>query len=434
MTVVKTLAMKSAQLAAAILSALGVAMPLACSDDAASSSGSSDDLDCGSGESEEVELEPGCVVTLDSLSQTYVDCRQIELLNDQCPSIEFAQQLGFPGELACGPIADQSVGGGSSVGGAAGAGGAGGLAGGGGAGGVGGSGGVGDAGGLSTGGAAVGGAAVGGAGGAPPGQLGNCCYHVIEHYFCGRPFLVDGEPRVARERSAPAIDLPVKLAGSVRERIAHEWSRDAFMEHASIAAFARFALELMALGAPADLIAETHQAMGDEIAHTKLCLELAARHGAVHEPGVLDFGSISASRSLEEVVRGTVREGCVGESIAALIAARAAETCRDEVARAALMRIGSEEARHAALAWRFVRWALEQGGEAIACAVREELAAAKAYHRGAAGRAPDPDAAALLAHGRLPAREREEVAREAIERVVIPCALALFGEQARRAA
>jgi hypothetical protein len=47
------------------------------------------------------------------------------------------------------------------------------------------------------------------------------------------------------------------------------------MEHASVAAFARFTLDLLALGAPADLVQSAQQALGDEIAHAELCFGLA---------------------------------------------------------------------------------------------------------------------------------------------------------------
>jgi hypothetical protein len=73
-------------------------------------------------------------------------------------------------------------------------------------------------------------------------------------------------------------------------------------------------------------------------------------------------------------VIGTVREGCVGETLAALEAAEALQHCEDEAARPVLERIAAEEAQHAQLAWRFVAWALEARSGAGAAALREVVA------------------------------------------------------------
>jgi hypothetical protein len=65
-------------------------------------------------------------------------------------------------------------------------------------------------------------------------------------------------------------------------------------------------------------------------------------------------------------------EGCFGETGAALDAFESAESAADPVIAAAYGRIAADEQRHAELAFRFVRWALERGGSAVA----ERIAAA----------------------------------------------------------
>jgi len=50
------------------------------------------------------------------------------------------------------------------------------------------------------------------------------------------------------------------------------------LEHASIAAFARFSLQLLSLGAPAGLIDDCTRALGDETAHARLCFQLASAY------------------------------------------------------------------------------------------------------------------------------------------------------------
>src|SRR5262245_52773660 len=60
---------------------------------------------------------------------------------------------------------------------------------------------------------------------------------------------------------------------------ARRWARAAQYEHASVASFARFSLELLALGAPSDLIARAHRAAIDELEHTELALGVARALG-----------------------------------------------------------------------------------------------------------------------------------------------------------
>jgi hypothetical protein len=78
--------------------------------------------------------------------------------------------------------------------------------------------------------------------------------------------------------------------------------------------------------------------------------------------------------SLADAVRAAVREGCVGETVAAVQAAEAFEHARDGEVRAALERIRRDEWEHAQLSFRFVRWALGID-PTLAGAVLEELSA-----------------------------------------------------------
>jgi hypothetical protein len=64
--------------------------------------------------------------------------------------------------------------------------------------------------------------------------------------------------------------------------------------------------------------------------------------------------------SLADIIELVIVEGCIGETSAALEALEAAEAETDPVLRSAYARIAADEQRHAELAFRFVRWALEQ--------------------------------------------------------------------------
>jgi hypothetical protein len=202
-------------------------------------------------------------------------------------------------------------------------------------------------------------------------------------YQCGRPFLVDARPRFAPithstswravDQLQPRVD---HLTAVERAALAAHWSHLGQLEHASIAAFARFQLQLLALGAPAELVESCTAALADETAHTRLCFELASAYaGRAVGPGPLDIaGSVEAS-SLGDIVDLVLVEGCFGETSAALEAFEAAAGAVDPVICATYQRIAEDEQRHAELAFRFVRWALRHGTAEVAARIDAALAA-----------------------------------------------------------
>ncbi|HEU4534354.1 MAG TPA: ferritin-like domain-containing protein, partial [Polyangiaceae bacterium] len=247
----------------------------------------------------------------------------------------------------------------------------------------------------------------------------------------GRPFRVENEDRLAplaargdwalRPEALDASALPEAL----RAELGAYWARLGQMEHASVAAFARFALQLLALGAPPVLVADAQAAMGDELEHARLCFGLAqALSGRAVGPGPLALEGALEGASLGEVVRLAVIEGCVGETLAALEAAESYEFATDASVREVLGRVRADEGRHAELAWRFVAWALEVGGAAAREAAAGAFAQAFDETSGPEGSTSEPGEAEAqaLAFGRLPERLRRELRRQALREVVGPCA------------
>ncbi|MBL8740174.1 MAG: ferritin-like domain-containing protein, partial [Myxococcales bacterium] len=187
--------------------------------------------------------------------------------------------------------------------------------------------------------------------GSPTFENGSCCYTYEGGSCCGRPFIVDGAQLVAsteaRDDWSGAPAQPALLDEATRQHLAREWREDALLEHASIAAFSRFTLQLMALGAPRELIAASQQASLDEIAHAEACFAQAARFGgAPIGPGPLDVTGALESMSLPEIAALAVIEGCVGETVAASLASSALAVAVDTDAARALHRIASDEAEH----------------------------------------------------------------------------------------
>lgn len=264
---------------------------------------------------------------------------------------------------------------------------------------------------------------------------GQCCYEV-DAYICdyceGRPFVVGASARVAGV--APRGDWKGELLPDVagldhaaRAALADAWTASALDEHASVASFARFVLELLSVGAPADIVSATQRALGDEIRHAQRCFALASAY-AGHDvgPGPLAIDGAMGRAGLAEIAAATVREGCAGESIAAFEAATARDIATDPAVRAALDEIAQDEAAHAALAFRFVAWAVRQGGAEVRDAVRFELRAMRAP--AISERQHEADEAALRAHGRLSAADRRALAERCFAEVIMPCAAALLAD------
>lgn len=224
--------------------------------------------------------------------------------------------------------------------------------------------------------------------------------------------------------------LPPRAA----EHIAAQWARDAQFEHASIASFGRFALELLAIGAPAALVESAHRAAIDEVHHARLCFSLASVYGGISlGPGVLplDPGAFTVP-TLDAMARATVLEGCVNETLAALEAKAACEHAEPDAVRNALLEIERQESDHASLAFRFVSWAIVRGGAEIRVAVREafvqagDQVAAERIQDGADAAAAELDAVARR-HGRIPPQVRDELRKRALVEVIAPAARQLVG-------
>ncbi len=278
---------------------------------------------------------------------------------------------------------------------------------------------------------------------------GQCCGVVGVENDCGfqidgRPFVVGGHTRFAAiavkgsisnssESAARSRELS-ESTRSGREILADHWARVAVAEHASIASFAQFALDLLALPGPPELIRACFSAARDEVRHAEAALALAA--GLLGQPlqiGPLDVRGAGQNREdLESLVLACVREGCIGETLAALELATAAEFCEDPELAALLLGIADDETRHAGLAWRFVQWALAREPEpgSLHLAVAEAFASYRPFESesdaldsDSLGRA---DPRWLRAQGCLPASDRRRVAHEGLRQLLRPCAAALL--------
>ncbi len=276
------------------------------------------------------------------------------------------------------------------------------------------------------------------------GDDAQCCYHWFD-YCSGRP-LLDEQLASVRAPLQPGDTWVTGLTGHVledrvaalppatRRALASQWLDDARSEHASVASFARATLELLAVGAPPELVFACQQASLDEIRHAQTCFTLAAHYvGEAAEPGPLP-AIAPRGGGLVALACTTFVEGCVGETIAALAALRAARGCQVPAVQSALVGIAEDETRHAELAWATLAFAVQRGGPEVAEALRRlgaELLLASAADT--ATTSDELPAELLLAHGRLPAAAHAEARRDAWLEIIGPTLeLVLAGEAPRR--
>lgn len=264
-----------------------------------------------------------------------------------------------------------------------------------------------------------------------PWDEGSMCCHVYStrerRHYRGRPFVVEGSPRTGEIVPTTAWSAGVRvdaeaLSSGEREVVAAAWAKAGAEEHASIASFSQFLLDLMSLGAPPSLVRGTTRAIEEEVEHAQACFGIAS---ALSEspigPGPIELGSTTLARSPEAILRSAIREGCIGEALAANLAAWSAPRASDATVRGVLSAIAEDEGRHAALAWEFVAWLLTVQPELSGIAHAE-------FDAACASQSPEPaeHESEQTGWGVIPSDVEAELNARALQEIVAPAAATLF--------
>ena len=203
------------------------------------------------------------------------------------------------------------------------------------------------------------------------------------------------------------------LDAATRDALAQHWMQEAAFEHASIASFARLTLDLMAFGAPPDLLADAQRAALDEIEHAKIAFALATAFGGdAVGPAPLSARS-AACPSLAEPARTTFVDACVGESVAAAQLSDRAREADDPALARLLSTMAADEERHSELAWRIVAWTLRSGDPEVVVALtdaRDEVV----------------DEVVSLTHESVVLTTADELRAMVLREIVLPCVVALL--------
>ena len=175
-------------------------------------------------------------------------------------------------------------------------------------------------------------------GGAPP-DVVRCR---ITLYCGGRSY--DG----AAEREAPGVP-PIDLGRAFAEIAELEWT--------SVTAFERLARALAHHGAPEELVSRAARFAHDERRHTSLITELAHAHGGT--PDLRAPSGHETTPSLRSLAEENAAEGCVRETLGALVAQVQALRSSSASVREVFGAVAEDEARHAELSWDLHAWFLE---------------------------------------------------------------------------
>ncbi|TPV92889.1 MAG: hypothetical protein B7733_23305 [Myxococcales bacterium FL481] len=268
---------------------------------------------------------------------------------------------------------------------------------------------------------------------------GDCCYGVYGSWGIGRPFLVGGRARLARTQPDSNWSVPMRPSRTpqdpmVRRALADVWTRQGLSEHASVAAFSRFILQLLAVGAPAHFVEQAQVALRDEIEHARVSFGLASAYAERPlGPTRLDVSGGLDSAMLAPVVvaKSLATEGCIAETVSSQLLVAARDRCTDPQIKTILARIVEQEMNHVLLAWRALAWLLPRLQPDARAVVRGVFARAHDYVGLGPVTSIEAEASLLADHGYLSHAFRSEYSRHVLRQVVVPAARALLGGDRR---
>ncbi len=163
---------------------------------------------------------------------------------------------------------------------------------------------------------------------------------------------------------------------------ADQWRENGRTEHASVAAFAALTTELMALGAPPELLVSANRDARDEIRHTEMCFSLArALDGKTEGPGPFPAarprGVIPLGRTfaLARLAADSLIDGALHEGVSARVLSKLSRRCEIPAIAGMLKEIARDEGRHAAHGWDVVLFCFHEAPGPVKRALEAALSA-----------------------------------------------------------
>jgi len=162
----------------------------------------------------------------------------------------------------------------------------------------------------------------------------------------------------------------------------------------------------------------------------RLCFALASEYGgAALGPAQLDISRCFEDNSLEAIMKLVLREGCVGETVAALEALEAAAVAHDPALKRVLLRIAQDEQAHAELAFKFLAWAVTRSSlESRTELEHEARRALDDFEAAALARPAEPRGDSAASDGILGTEALRAIHLGAVREVVEPLLAALLNQ------
>jgi hypothetical protein len=227
------------------------------------------------------------------------------------------------------------------------------------------------------------------------------------------------------ESHAPRLDP------ALRAELARIWGERIPTEYRSITGFSTLSFDLIAAGAPVDLVAVCHRVCIDELRHTELAVKMVEIYGGHLPPLPREISSLPADESLTAVAqacRSAILLSCLGETFACTELAMLRDRAVDPVVRGVLTVFLSDEIVHARLGWAYLAHAFKTADEgtrrSVAYAVPSYVAGigANLFGTTEAPAAVDVtnDDPRLAEHGVCSMREEQALYRAFVPDVFLP--------------
>lgn len=168
-----------------------------------------------------------------------------------------------------------------------------------------------------------------------------------------------------------------QLSDSVRSVLIDLWRARTLSEHRSVSIFATYTLDLLAAGAPAEVLSLACRASLDEVRHAELFAKLTRCYSGVEEtpsPGISVMPE-APEHTMTELAAIEALHLCVGaESYSAALLHTLFSNAKDPVVRDVVAIVLADEIHHARMGWAFIASLLRgKHGEAVHAVLQPQL-------------------------------------------------------------
>lgn len=178
-------------------------------------------------------------------------------------------------------------------------------------------------------------------------------------------FMHEGGLRAEHTRLMSAHHHPVawdrttaaSLPTATRSRLASVWRAATLSEHRSVGVFAQLTLDLLAVGAPAEVLSVACRATLDEVRHAELFARLTALYSGQQEsppPGIAPLPEDPNVSIRDQVAREMLFLSVGSETYSAVLLAALHGRAKDPVVRDVLGVVLADEIFHARLGWSYL--------------------------------------------------------------------------------